>query len=352
MHLEHGVRRRLAIVGRVMLARLVPALGGALLLLGCAGAPCKTATCEARRLVDGLARRQGGLDDRRLAFAAARDDLALGTCPEGKVPRGTLCAARSAAGRTVELHAALDPVDPRESKYTLGLAVAGRGAPLDPPGLGAPYGHTLAEEPGWLVAGGVLLIRPLAGTLAWISPKLVGDPLDRLEADALPQVPRWGEIRIFLAVQSRWRAEFDPYRREYQFSPRADDGPRETTTIVAELRHRPGEREPDDTSRVDALQIVATRDEAALEPAWVASWLRDLHLADALPALEAAATQAATTDCVRAAKHGNFAITWSIRRQGPNHVHTITASRRLHAVERFPAAPFNLCPEARGVFSR
>lgn len=332
--------------------RLALALAAALLLPGCAGAPCKDASCEARRLVDTLARQDGDLADRRAAFAAARDELRLATCPGDQGPRATLCAARTERGRTVELLAALDPADPREPRYTLGLAVAGPGGPLRPRGLGAPFGHTLAEEPGWLIAGGVLLVRPDAGTLAWLSPALVGDPLDRLESAAQPQAPRWGEVRIFLAVQSRWRDDHDPYRPSFQFSPRADDGPRETTTIVAELRPRVGEHVPDDASRVDSLEIVATRDDAALGPAWVAAWLRDLHLADAIPALEAAATQAASTDCVRAAKHGNFAVTWSIRRQGPSHVHGVTVSRRLHANERFLAAPYNLCPEARGAFVR
>lgn len=323
----------------------------ALLTLGCAG-PCRDATCEAGRLVDALARRPDDATDRRAAFAAARLDLNLGTCPMGPDPRAPLCAARSEAGRRVELRATLDPVDPRESRFTLGLAVAGPGGPLDVPGLGAPFGRTLSEEPGWIVAGGVLLIRPHAGTLAWLSPRLVGDPLDRLEADGAPQVPRWGDVRLFLAVQSRWRDDHDLYRRAYQFTPRADDGPRETTTIVAALRPRAGEREPGDATRVDAVQIVATRDEPALPLEWVASWLRDLHLDGALPALATAASQAAAPDCARAAKHGNFAVVWSIRRHGPGHAHTITISRRLHADAEFAASPFNLCPEARGVFTR
>lgn len=332
--------------------RIAAALAAALLSSGCAWSYCRTATCEARELVDALATRPDALGDRRTAFEAARQRLQLSPCPQGHVPIGTLCAARSTRGRTTELRAALEPAAPHESRYTLGLATAGEVAALEIPGLGPPFGRTLSDEPGWLLAGGVLLVRPVAQTLAWISPALVGDPLDRLEADLLPKTPRWGDVRLFLAVQSRWRDDGDPWRPKFQFSPRADDRPGETTTIAVDLRARPGERAPDDAARVDALRIVATRDHVTLDPTWVAAWLRDLHFYDSLPALEAASREPPAPECVRAAKHGNFAITWSVQRQGPLHVHTITAARRLHANERFTAEPFNLCPDARGVFVR
>lgn len=332
--------------------RIAAVLASALLLGGCSWSYCRTATCEARELVDALATRPDALGDRRAAFAAVQQRLQLSPCPEGHVSIDVLCAARTAGGRTTELRASLEPARPHESRYTLGLAAVGEIAALELPGLGPPFGRTLTDEPGWLLAGGVLLIRPVAQTLAWISPALVGDPLDRLEADLLPKTPRWGEVRLFLAVQSRWRDEADPYRPRFQFSPRADDRPGETTTIAVELRPRAGERGPDDATRVDALRIVATRDHATLDPTWVAAWLRDLHFYDSLPALEVASQAPPTAECVRAAKHGNFAITWSVQRQGPLHVHTITAARRLHANDRFSAEPFNLCPEARGVFAR
>lgn len=324
----------------------------ALSLSGCSWSYCRTATCEARELVDALATHPDALADRRAAFEVARQRLQLPPCPEGHAPQGTLCAARASRGRSTELRGALEPKTPHESRYTLGLAAAGEVAAFEVPGLGPPFGRTLDGEPGWLVAGGVLLIRPVAQTLAWLSPALVGDPLDRLEADRLPKSPRWGEVRLFLEVQSRWRDEADPFRPRYQFSPRADDRPGETTTIAVDLRASPGARGPDDATRVDAISIVATRGHATLDPTWVAAWLRDLHFNDSLLALAAASQEPPSAECVRAAKHGNFALTWSVRRQGPLHVHTITAARRVYAGERFAAEPFNLCPEARGVFAR
>jgi hypothetical protein len=337
----------------VVSVRIAAALAGALLMGGgCSWSYCSTATCEARELVDALATRPDALGDRRSAFEAVRQRLQLSPCPDGHVPLGTLCASRTGGGRTTELRAALEPGAPHESRYTLGLAAVGKIASLEIPGLGPPFGHTLSDEPGWVLAGGVLLIRPVAQTLAWISPGLVGDPLDRLEADPLAKAPRWGDIRLFLAVQSRWRDEGDLFHPRYQFSPRADDRPGETTTIGVDLRASPGGRAPDDATRVDAVRIVATRDHATLDPTWVAAWLRDLHFYNSLPALEAASREPPTPECVRAAKHGNFAVTWSVQRQGPLHVHTITAARRLYANDRFVAEPFNLCPEARGVFAR
>lgn len=344
---RRGIGYRPAVVVRVV---AVLALAG--LLSGCAASACKSASCEARRLADTLAARGDLLHDRRALFAAAEQSLRLAPCPEGKTTHQVLCAERSVAGRTTELRAALDPADPRESRYTLGLAMAGPGGAIELPELGAPFGRDLAEQPGWVVGGGVLVVRPVAQTLAWQSPRLVGDPLDRLEAEGQPAAPRWGEVRFFLEVRSRWRDDRDPLRRAFEFSPRADDSPRETTKIAVLLRGRIGGEGPDDAARVDTVEISAVRDEADLDPAWVGAWLRDLRFEAALPALAVAAAQPVATDCVRAAKHGNFALAWAVRRQGAGHVHTITVSRRLVANERFAAEPFQLCQGSRGLFTR
>lgn len=334
-----------------MVVRLVAALAVAgLLLSSCAASVCRSASCEARRLADTLVARGDLLQDRRALFAAVERSLRLGPCAGGGPAHPVLCAARAGEGRATELRATLDAGDPRESRYTLGLAMTGPAGPIELPELGAPFGRDLAEEPGWIVGGGVLVVRPVAQTLAWLSPQLVGDPLDRLEAAALPAAPRWGEVRHFLEVRARWRSDRDPLRREFEFSPRADDSPRETTRIRVTLRGRIDGQ--DDAARVDAVEIAAVRDEGSLDPAWVAAWLRDLRFAAAQPALEAVAVQPVATDCVRAAKHGNFAVTWSVRRQGASYVHTITASRRLVADEAFVAVPFQLCQGSRGVFSR
>lgn len=326
-------------------------LVAALAASGCSYSYCRTATCSARQLVDELTAEQAPVNDRRAVFTSLRQRMQLSDCPSERAPVGVLCASRSGATRSVELRAALDPADPRESRYVLNLASAGAVEPLQIPDLGEPYGMTLAEEPGWLLAGGVLMIRPVAQTLGWISPQLVGDPLDRLEAAGQPTMPRFGDLRILLEVQSRWRSDQEPLRREYQFSPRADDSPRETTRIVLELRGRAGEP-PGDDATIDAIEIAAVRDREKLDPKWLAAWVRDLRLQHAAPAIATAGAQAPVPGCVRAAKRGNFAVTWTVHRQGPLYLHTIRVMRRLVALERFAAAPYLLCDEARGVFSR